>query len=72
MARYMRADLRHDLQGINDRAAAAGRDTYLRAEGRNGYTGLDEHSRKDDRCIRNIECGTPKECLNAAMFWVVG
>ena len=69
MSRYMRTDLRNDLLAINLTALEQKRDTYLRAEGRNGYTGLDEHRRSDDGCIRNIQCGTPKECLAAAHQW---
>lgn len=71
MARYMREDLRNDLKGINEIAKERGKVTYLAAEGRNGYTGLDEYSSITNRCIRNIECGTPKECLNAALEWAI-
>lgn len=71
MARYTRDMLRDDLAGINTRAAAFGRNTYLVAEGRNGYTGLDEYSHINNRCIRTIKAGTPTECLNAAMNWGV-
>ena len=69
MTRYLRNDLRFDVAEINKRAEDAGRDTYLRVEGRNGYTGLDEHSRSTGKCLRNIQCGTPKECLSAAIIW---
>jgi hypothetical protein len=71
MARYMREDLRNDLKGINDIAKERGKVTYLSAEGRNGYTGLDEYSSITNRCIRNITCGTPKECLTAALEWAI-
>lgn len=69
MARYYRSDLRFDVAAINKRAEDAGVDSYLRVEGRNGYTALDEHDRKTGKCFRNIECGTPKECLAAAITW---
>ena len=71
MVRYMRDDLRNDLKNINEIAEARGRNTYLVAAGRNGYTGLDEHERGTNRCLRNIECGTPKECLTAALEWAI-
>ena len=71
MARYTRDTLRNDLTGINDIAKARGSKTYLVAEGRNGYTGLDEPEIGTDRCLRNIECGTPKECLTAALNWAI-
>lgn len=71
MARYMRDDLRNDLKGINAIAKERGMKTYLIAEGRNGYTGLDEHDSITHRCIRTIKCGTPKECLSAALAWAI-
>ncbi len=71
MARYMRDDLRNDLKGINELAKERGKHTYLEAQGRNGYTGLDEYSSITQRCIRTIKCGTPKECLNAAREWAI-
>lgn len=71
MARYMRDDLRNDLKGINEIAKERGKVTYLAAEGRNGYTGLDEYSSSTHRCIRTIKCGTPIECLTAALAWAI-
>ncbi len=71
MARYTREDLRFDLIALNKRVREAGGKTYLRAEGRNGYTGLDEHYIDTNRCARNIECGNPRECLNAATDWAL-
>lgn len=70
MSRYLRNDLRSDLVEINALAENRGMNTYLRAEGRNGYTGLDEHERGTDRCLRNIQCGSPRECYTAAMEWL--
>lgn len=68
--RYMRDDLRSDLVAINAIAENKSMNTYLVAEGRNGYTGLDEHERGTNRCLRNITCGSPRECYTAAMEWV--
>lgn len=71
MSRYMREDLRTDLKSINEIAKELGKHTYLEAQGRNGYTGLDEYSSITNRCIRNIKCGTPRECLAAALEWAI-
>ena len=68
MARYMRTDLTRDLESINADAKNAGRNTYLYAQGRNGYTGLDEYN-NDGRLLRTIKCGTPRECYTAALEW---
>ena len=50
--------------GINEVAKERGKVTYLTAEGRNGYTGLDEYSSITQRCIRTIKCGTPKDAIS--------
>ena len=71
MVRYMRENLRNDLKGINEIAKERGKVTYLEAQGRYGYTGLDEYSSITNRCIRSIKCGTPKECLTAALEWPI-
>lgn len=71
MTRYTREDLRFDLIALNKRVKDAGGKTMLDVEGRNGYTGLDEYNSETGRCIRNIECGNPRKCLNAAMDWAL-
>lgn len=70
--RYTRSALYEDLKSINENFAGTG--YYLAAQSRNGYVGLDEY--RDDpskgtagRCIRNIACGTPRECLEAAQVY---
>jgi hypothetical protein len=69
MARYTRSQLRHDLNAINELVKGRDGKTYLEAQGRNGYTGLDEYCIDTKKCIRNIQCGTPAECLSAANNW---
>lgn len=69
MSRYTRSSLENDLKEINQQLKGTG--YYLAAQGRNGYTGLDEYkgdpSEGDSgKCIRNLQCGTPKECFEAA------
>lgn len=70
MTRYTIKSLNADLQEIN--AELAGTGIYLAAKSRNGYTGLDEYEDKNNtgtggRCIRSLHCGTPRECLKAAL-----
>lgn len=71
MARYMRSNLEQDIEGINKTGGRNGRTTYLKVEARNGYTAIDEYTVKAGRavCLRNIECGTPRECESAAWEW---
>lgn len=69
MTRYTRKMLDAELKEINKALAGSGR--YLAAQGRNGYTGVDEYEGDPSegtggRCIRNIECGTPRKCIEAA------
>lgn len=67
--RYTKNDLIADLKEINAELKHTG--YYLVAESRNGYTGLDlfrgdPATGKHGTCVRNIECGSPRECLEAA------
>lgn len=68
-SRYTVKDLRADVAELNKTLKPSG--YYLDVECRNGYTGLDEYRvstdpAKRDTCVRNIECGSPRECLAAA------
>lgn len=68
-ARFTKNDLDHALNDINVALKPTGH--YLKAASRNGYTGLDLYSGDGSlghggKCLRNIECGTPRECLEAA------
>ncbi|QDJ96221.1 hypothetical protein Xoosp13_34 [Xanthomonas phage Xoo-sp13] len=71
MARYTNKMLDHDLKGINEIAKERGGTTYLKETRRNGYTGLDEYSIETNKCIRNLQCGTPNECLSTALNWAI-
>jgi len=69
-SRYTRKSLYADLKDINKGLIGTG--YYLAANGRNGYTGVDEYvgdasEGTGGRCVRNIKCGTPRECLEAAL-----
>lgn len=66
MTRFTRKDLVESLEGLNAKVTNG---RHLEAQGRNGYTGLDEYEGK--KCIRTIACGTPKECADAAAWWVL-
>lgn len=72
MARYMRSNLEQDIDGINKTGGRNGRTTYLKVQARNGYTAVDEYgvnTAGKTVCIRNIQCGTPRECESAAWEW---
>jgi hypothetical protein len=66
MARYTRKDLDAALVEINT-TVTSGR--HLEAQSRNGYTGLDEYM--GNKCVRNIQCGSPRECAFAAYEWAL-
>lgn len=38
----------------------------IKATSRNGYTAVDLYG-DNGKCIRNIECGSPRECWSAAV-----
>jgi hypothetical protein len=69
MSRYTRQDLYAELKEINKSLVGTG--YYLAANSRNGYTGVDEY-RGDasegtaGKCVRNIQCGSPRACRDAA------
>lgn len=66
--RYTFNSLVQDLIEINKKLEPTG--YYLKAAQRNGYTALDmmrkEPARKFDAMVNNIECGSPRKCLEAA------
>lgn len=70
--RYTIKDLRADIAELNKTLKPTG--YYLDVECRNGYTGLDEYRvstdpAKRDCCVRNIECGSPRDCWEAARLY---
>jgi len=67
--RYTIKALRLDLEKYNASLAKYGHTYSLKAEARNGYTGLDLY--EGDKCLRNLECGTPRECLNGARDFII-
>lgn len=69
MSRYTRKDLYAELHEVNKKLDGSG--YYLAAQSRNGYTGLDEYRGDSSegnagKCVRNLKCGTPRECIQAA------
>lgn len=66
MTRFTRKDLTETLDTIN---AKSKNGRHLQAQGRNGYTGLDEYNEKG--CIRTVACGSPRECADADAWWLV-
>ena len=69
MSRYTRKDLYAELHKDNKKLDGSG--YYLAAQSRNGYTGLDEYHGDSSegnagKCVRNLKCGTPRECIQAA------
>lgn len=75
MARYTSKALQQDLKEINVMIQKATNGRYfLEAQSRNGYTGLDLYRMEGDRrkCERNIQCGSPRECLEAAESYKSG
>ena len=69
MSRYTRKDLYAELHEVNKKLDGSG--YSLAAQSRNGYTGLDEYRGDSSegnagKCVRNLKCGTPRECIQAA------
>lgn len=59
--RYTRKALQSDIDNLNNSLKEANSPYHLSCEGRNGYTAVDVY--ENEKCIRNLACGTPKECL---------
>jgi hypothetical protein len=74
MKRYTSKSLEHDLKSINTRLEAIGHDKRLQVGGAYGRTYLELRTADDNKgCIlRNLEQGTPRECLAAAHAYVSG
>lgn len=71
-SRYTMQALRADIKDLNETLKPTG--YYLSADSRNGYTALDEYRvskdpAKRDTCVRNIECGSPRDCWDAACMY---
>jgi|GEM_PF-3807516 len=65
-------DLRNNLEVINKALEKYGFDFRLRESGRNGYQAVDEYyvhpdgTPHEDGAVRNICCGSSRECNDAA------
>jgi len=72
MSRFTISNLRADIAKINGYLLEEGSDTLLVEQGRNNYQGVDEYpidaqgNRIGSGVNRNVCCGTPRECSDAA------
>lgn len=63
------SELRKNIAVINRTLAISGSNYYLETGGRNGYQALDLcyiDGQGAERCMRNLEGGTSRECLSRA------
>ena len=67
--RYTIKALRLDLEKCNAALAKYGHTYSLKAEARNGYTGLDLY--EGGNCLKNLKGGSNSECLNAASDFII-
>lgn len=70
--RYTMKALQADIKELNETLKPSG--YYLVADSRNGYTALDEYrvdtnKAKGGICVANIECGSPRDCWDAARLY---
>lgn len=67
--RITASDLRKFIAEINRNLAVSGSNYYLETGGRNGYQALDLcyiDEQGAERCMRNLEGGTSRECMACA------
>jgi hypothetical protein len=69
MARYTNADLDERCANVNRRIESTGRE--VRAQGRNGYVGLDEYT-ADGSMVRTITAGTKREVAEFLFAMMIG
>lgn len=72
MNKYTNNMLNKDIEKINYKISSTG--YYLFSKLINGLTSIDEYKgQQDEECsgifVRNIDVGTPKECLEAAIIY---
>lgn len=68
MTRYTSKALKNDVVTLNKELEEQGSEYRFVVGGRNGYTAIDLATVEQmQRKVvgRNLECGTPRECLNA-------
>jgi hypothetical protein len=72
--RYTFKALQSDIQDINKTLEERKSNKRLTVENRNGYTAVDicRLEQLDKKtCERNLECGTPRECLAASQLFLL-
>ena len=73
MKRYTQKDFKEDLFYINTNDVLSGVVRFAGFGARNGYSAVDEYVVASNGTIflqRNIECGTPRECIRAARNFI--
>ena len=75
MKRYTSKSLVPDVASLNAKLAAMGHDKRLIVANRYNYAAVDLATIEQlarHCCQRNLETGTPRECLHAAQMYVFG
>lgn len=73
MKRYTGKSLEADVVRFNEQLEARGDAYRFAVEYRNNYTAIDLATPEQLArycCARNLECGTPRECLNACYKYI--
>lgn len=71
MSRFTKTDLRDGLRRLNRAQLDSGSAYFYREQGRNGYQAVDLYGIDEEgaaMCLRNVECGTSRECYAAAVL----
>jgi hypothetical protein len=69
MGKYTKNQLQKDIELLNKKLERLNVPQRLSCEGRNNYRAIDIYEGKT--CLRNLACGTPRECLAAAQDFVL-
>jgi hypothetical protein len=75
MRRITIKDLRACVEEINDRLLERGSDRRIEQGGRNGYQAIDvyavdaDNKRMGSGVLRNVQCGSSRECIDAAWLF---
>jgi hypothetical protein len=72
--RYTVKDLAKDIQLLNAKLKEAKSAYYFRLDQRNGFTAIDlatPEQLQKHTCTRNLELGTPRQCLAACHAYLI-
>ena len=73
--RYTYNRLKEDIAALNKELEERGHEYRFQLGHRNGYTAIDlarTQQHKRGTCVRNIQCGSPRECLTACENYISG